>query len=85
MTTIRKVQRTRCLRTDCQAAQDDTDRLRALNAELVAALKRSIRLFDEALPKFDWGRSALDANAIKLLNEVPGEARAALAKAKGPR
>lgn len=36
-------------------------------------LSRAVRLFDEALPKFDWGRSALDANAIQLLNEVPGE------------
>lgn len=41
-------------------------------------LKRAVRLFDEALPKFDWGKSALDANAIQLLNEVPGEVRAAL-------
>ena len=30
------------------------------------------------LPKFNWGVSALDANAIQLLNEVPGEVRAAL-------
>ncbi|APL99190.1 nucleotide pyrophosphohydrolase [Bordetella phage MW2] len=42
------------------------------------ALKRAVRLFEEALPKFDWGKSALDANAIQLLNEVPGEVRAVL-------
>ena len=36
-------------------------------------LKRCQRLFKEALPKFNWGASALDANAIRLLNEVPGE------------
>ncbi|APL99351.1 nucleotide pyrophosphohydrolase [Bordetella phage FP1] len=48
---------------------------------LVQALQRAKRLFDEALPKFDWGRSALDANAIQLLNEVPGEVEAALKEA----
>lgn len=42
------------------------------------ALQRALRLFDEALPKFNWARSALDANAVQLLNEVPGEVRAAL-------
>ena len=53
----------------------------ALNGseELLDALKRAQRLFEEALPKFDWGKSALDANAIRLLNEVPGEIRAAIA------
>lgn len=35
-------------------------------------------LFAKALPKFNWGASALDAQAIRLLNEVPGEVRAAL-------
>ena len=43
-----------------------------------ATLARAARLFEEALPKFNWGASALDANAIQLLNEVPGEVRAAL-------
>ena len=42
------------------------------------ALKRCERLFDEALPKFNWGKSALDANAIALLNEVPNEVRQAI-------
>ena len=53
---------------------------RALNAATTnqAALARAARLFEEALPKFNWGASALDANAIQLLNEVPGEVRAAL-------
>jgi hypothetical protein len=50
--------------------------------QLIAALKRAERLFNEALPKFNWGKSALDANAIALLNEVPGEVRAALVKAE---
>lgn len=53
---------------------------RALNAAATsqATLARAARLFEEALPKFNWGASALDANAIQLLNEVPGEVRAAL-------
>ena len=53
---------------------------RALNAATTnqATLARVTRLFEEALPKFNWGASALDANAIQLLNEVPGEVRAAL-------
>lgn len=45
---------------------------------LRAALLRAQRLMKEALPKFNWGASALDANAIALLNEVPGEVDAAL-------
>jgi hypothetical protein len=49
--------------------------------ELIAAAARAERLFNEALPKFNWGKSALDANAIALLNEVPGEVHRALNKA----
>lgn len=45
---------------------------------LRAAAERAMRLFDEALPKFNWGTSFLDANAIRLLNEVPAEVAAAL-------
>lgn len=37
--------------------------------ELVAFVRLVRRLHDEALPKFNWGASALDANAIHLLNE----------------
>ncbi len=46
--------------------------------ELRAALRAADTLFDEALPKFDWGRSALDANAIALLNQVPDKVKRAL-------
>jgi hypothetical protein len=49
--------------------------------DMIAALARAERLFKEALPKFNWGKSALDANAIELLNEVPGEVSRAIAKA----
>jgi hypothetical protein len=37
--------------------------------QLIEANKLAMRIIDEALPKFNWGASALDANAISLLNE----------------
>lgn len=43
------------------------------------ALTMAKRMIDEALPKFNWGASALDANAIRLLNETPVAVNAALA------
>lgn len=52
--------------------------------ELIAALRSCQRLFREALPKFDWGAAALDANAIQLLNEVPGQVARALARVEPP-
>jgi hypothetical protein len=51
--------------------------------ELLKALKSVRRMIDEALPKFNWGASALDANAIRLLNEVPAEVTRAIIKAEG--
>ncbi|HEY3434264.1 MAG TPA: hypothetical protein VGK41_01290 [Solirubrobacterales bacterium] len=55
-----------------------------MTSTTTTALRRAQRLFAEALPKFNWGASALDANAIQLLNEVPGEVAAALAEADKP-
>lgn len=52
--------------------------LSARVAELEAALRLAKRLMDEALPKFNWGASALDGNAIQLLNAVPIAVNAAL-------
>ena len=52
------------------------------NKRLREALKAADKLCNEALPKFNWGKSALDANAIRLLNEVPGMIRNALNKGK---
>jgi hypothetical protein len=51
--------------------------------QLRAALRRADRLCREALPQFNWGASALRADAIRLLNEVPGEIRAALTASEG--
>lgn len=52
---------------------------------LVEALKRSQELFEKALPKFNWGSSFLNAEAIKLLNDVPIEVAKALAAASETR
>ena len=48
----------------------------------IQALKQCERLFKEALPKFNWKDSALDANAIRLLNETPGLVHRALTELK---
>lgn len=50
--------------------------------QLIAAAQLTQRMCREALPKFNWGASALDANAIDLLNRAPGALDAALAKVK---
>lgn len=50
--------------------------------DLLTVCELAMRLFNEALPKFNWGQSALDANAISLLNTVPAAVNAALEKAK---
>ncbi len=47
-------------------------------AVILEALQATKRLIDEALPKFNWGASALDANAIRLLNETPKKVELAL-------
>jgi len=60
----------------------EVERLKEINAEQLAALEAADRLCKKALPEFDWGRSALSADSIRLLNEVPGQIRAAIAKAK---
>lgn len=55
----------------------ENDRSNTMSTLLLAR-----RLFDEALPKFNWGASFLDANAIELLNRAPGAILAALEKAE---
>jgi len=51
--------------------------------ELLEACRAAQRLFYEALPKFNWAKSFLDANAIALLNNVPAQVNRAIAKAEG--
>jgi hypothetical protein len=51
--------------------------------EMLNALLAMQELIDVVLPKFNWGASALDANAIRLLNDVPIRIRKAIAKARG--
>jgi hypothetical protein len=59
--------------------------VQAVNAHdaLVEALRSADRLIKKVLPKFNWGESALDANAISLLNEVPAKVTTALKRAEG--
>ncbi len=62
------------------------------NANLIAAapdlletLKACLALFakDHALDRFDWGKSALRAEDIRELNELPSAIRRAIFKAEG--
>lgn len=64
-------------------AERELRRLVELNAELISALELANRMNQEALPKFNWGASFLDANAIQLLNDAPLAVSRALDKAKG--
>lgn len=47
-------------------------------ARMREALLAAQEMTRVALPQFDWGRSCLSAEAIRLLNETPGVIRAAL-------
>ena len=48
----------------------EEEELKQIMTELLETLEMCERLFKEALPKFNWKSSALDANAIQLLNET---------------
>lgn len=58
----------RAIRAQLHAAIDE---MQAEIDRLKAALSLAGRMCNEALPKFNWGASALDANAIDLLNRAP--------------
>lgn len=51
-------------------------------AHLLAVLKAAKQLCDVALPCFDWGKSPLTPEAIRLLNEVPTVIDVAIAAAE---
>ena len=76
---------------DCGLTRDEVDsdrelnRLRTGNAAALEALTLVQRVFDEALPKFNWGASALDGNAIDLLNRGPIAVHAALKELRNER
>ena len=65
--------------TALDALRTENELMRNQLAEAQDALQAAQRLFKEALPKFNWGASFLDANAIQLLNEVPVKVDAAIA------
>lgn len=52
--------------------------LAAPDDEVVEALQAANECFDKALPKFNWGASFLDAEAIRLLNNAPVKVKMAL-------
>ena len=56
--------------------------LHAAASAMLEALKDCQQLFVKALPKFNWGASALDAKAIQLLNEVPDKVEQAISAAE---
>jgi len=62
---------------------DEIESLCAQLTEAQDALHAAQRLIKEALPKFNWGASFLDANAIQLLNEVLAKVNAAIDAAEG--
>ena len=59
------------MRLHCQEAMRE-------RIKLLKTLERCRDLHEIALPKFNWGASFLDAEAIALLNEVPAEVKEAL-------
>lgn len=73
----------RLLKMPRTAANESFLRAVAAGPELLEAAQFMQRVVDEALPKFDWGKSALDGNAIDLLNRGPLILGRALAKTKG--
>jgi hypothetical protein len=46
---------------------------------LVEALRQAQKLCDVALPQFNWKESALNSDALLLLNDVPSTIQIALA------
>lgn len=66
-----------------QLVASESQQIRNASSELYEALKKCWALFlpDHAISRFNWGKSALRAEDIRELNELPGLIRAALLKA----
>ena len=70
--------------TDGEFSTDDDDaNLIAAAPELLEALKGMIGMFNAVGKKVNWGSSFLDADAIRMMNEAPGNANQAINKAEG--
>lgn len=54
-----------------------------LKAEMLEALKTMDELVEGLWKAVPWGKTALTADTIRLLNEAPGKAKRAIAKATG--
>lgn len=54
------------------------ERLDAENKRLRSALRGMLTMHDKVAKKVNWGASFLDAEAIRLMNDAPIAARAAL-------
>jgi hypothetical protein len=59
-----------CIRCDCGVAADEVERLEAVNADLLAALKTAIRIADEA--RDEWDKAPSGMRAGKLLIALSG-------------
>lgn len=60
------------------AAISELARLRAVNVAMLSALKRAQTMCRVAIGQFEWGSLALSPDAVRLLNQVPGEIDAAI-------
>jgi hypothetical protein len=58
-------------------------RLIAAAPDMLEALRSVEQMIDESFSKFNWGASFLNANAIRLLNEVPIKVAKTIARAEG--
>lgn len=61
--------------------EDDVEHALSCYLALVGALEQAAQMIEVALPRFNWGASALTSEAIDLLNRTPIAIRLALSKA----
>jgi hypothetical protein len=73
-----------CTWTDAKVLRKANHDLVDEKQELLDALKGMVIMFDTVSEKIDWGRSFLNANAIRLMNDKCIEARQAISNEEGP-